>query len=65
MKSTLNAIQEFDGSYKESTISWLDQVELVAERTGFDSLEVGISQLKGLVLGNMSTICKEEGLSWL
>ena len=61
VQSTLNAIQEFNGSNRESTISWLDQVELVA---GFDLLEVGISKLKGLSLGNISTIHKEEGLSW-
>ena len=32
--------------------------------TGFDPLEVGISKLKGLSLGDISTIHKEEGLSW-
>ena len=63
-QSTPNAIQEFDGSDRESTLTWLDQVELVAERTGFDPLEVGISKLKGLTLGDISTIHKEEGLSW-
>ena len=55
-QSTLNAIQEFDGSDRESTLIWLYQVELVAERTGFDPLEVGISKLKGLALGDISTI---------
>ena len=30
----------------------------------FDLLEVGISKLKGLALGDISTIHKEEGLSW-
>ena len=45
-------------------MSWSDQVELVAERTGFDLLEVGISKLKGLALGDISTIHKQEGLSW-
>ena len=63
-QSRLNAIQEFDGSDRELMLSWLEQVELVAERTGFDPLEVGISQLKGLVLGDISTIHKEEGLLW-
>ena len=29
----------------------------------FDPLEVGISKLKGLVLGDISTMHKEEGLS--
>ena len=38
----------------------LDQVELVAERTGIDPLEVGITKLKGLALGDVNTICKEE-----
>ena len=40
---TLNALQEVDGGNKDLTLSWLDQVELVAERTGFDPLEVRIS----------------------
>ena len=63
-QSTLNSIQEFDGSNREATIPWLDQVKLVAERTGIDLLEVGISKLKGLSLGDVNTICKEEGLTW-
>ena len=40
------------------------QVELVAERRGIDPLEVGVSKLKGLTLANISTVHKEEGLSW-
>ena len=64
VQSTLNAILEFDGYNRESTISWLDKVELVTERTGFDPLEVGISKLKGLALGDLSTIHKEEDLLW-
>ena len=63
-QSTLNSIQEYNGSDREATIPWLDQVELVAERIGIDPLEVGISKLKGLTLGDISTKCKEEGLSW-
>ena len=63
-QSTLNSMQEYDCSDRKVTIPWLDQVELVAERTGFDPLEVGISKLKGLAPGNISTIHKEEGLSW-
>ena len=35
-QSRLNSIQEFDDSDREATIPWLDQVELVAERTGID-----------------------------
>ena len=63
-QSTLNSIQEFDGNDMEATILWLDQVKLVAERTGIDSLEVGISKLKGLAPGNVKTIHKEQGLRW-
>ena len=63
-QSMLNALQEYDRSDREATIPWLDQVELVAERTGIDPLEVGISKLEGLALANINTVCKEEGLSW-
>ena len=42
-QSTLNSIQEFVSSDREATIPWLDQVELVAERTGIAPLELGIS----------------------
>ena len=58
------SIQEFNSSQREATIPWLDQVEVVAKRTGIDPLEVGISKLKGLALGDVNTIHKEEGLSW-
>ena len=63
-QSMLSALQEYDGSDREATIPELDQVELVAERTGIDPLEVGISKLKELTLANIVTLCKEEGLSW-
>ena len=36
----------------------------MAERTGNDLVEVGISKLKGLALGDINTIRKEEGLMW-
>ena len=45
------------------TIPWLDQVKLVAERTGNDLVEVGISKLKGLAPSDSNTIRKEEGLT--
>ena len=37
---------------------------MVAENTGIDPLEVGISKLKGLAFGNVTTICKEGHLMW-
>ena len=39
-----------------ATIPWLDQVELLAERTGNDPVDVGISKLKGLALDDINTI---------
>ena len=47
-QSTLNPIQEFGGSNRETTIPWLDQVELLAERTDIHPLEVGIKYTKGI-----------------
>ena len=64
MQSTLNALQEYDGSDGEATIPWLDKVELIAKNTGIDPLEIAISKLKGLALSNISSMHKEEGLSW-
>ena len=63
-QAALWSIQEFDGNDKATTIPWLDQVKLVAERTGNDLVEIGISKLKRLVLGDVNTIRKEEGLMW-
>ena len=60
----MNALQEYDGSEREATIPWLDQAKQVAERTGIDPLEVGTSTSKGLALANISTVHKEEVLSW-
>ena len=64
VKAALGAIQEFNGNDKVATIPWLDQVELVAERTGNDPIEVGISEFKGLALGDINMIRKEGGLTW-
>ena len=55
---------EYDGSNKAAAILWLDHIEMVVENTGIDPLEVGISKLKGLALGNITTICKEGHLMW-
>ena len=53
-QAALRSIQEFDGNDKAMPIPWLDQVKLVVERTGNDPVKVGISQLKGVVLGEGS-----------
>ena len=50
-QASLGSIPAFDGNNKAATIPLLDQVELVAERTGNDPVEIDISKLKGLGLG--------------
>ena len=60
----LGSTPDFDGKDKTMTISWLDQVEQVTERTDNDLVEVGMIKLKGLTLGNITTVRKEEGLTW-
>ena len=62
-QAALRSIQEFNGNDKAATIPWLDQVQLVAERTANNPVEVGISKLNGLALGDINTIGK-EGLTW-
>ena len=37
---------------------------MVAKNTGMDALEVGISKLKGLALGDITAIHKEGHLTW-
>ena len=64
IKTSLNSIPEYDGSYKAVTIPWLDHIEMVAENTGIDPLEVGIGKLKGLALGNITAIHKAGHLMW-
>ena len=56
-----SVIREFDGTEKGSTIPWLNQVELVAERNNTNPTEIGISKLVGIPLRNMIAIKHEEG----
>ena len=53
MQMTMNSIQKFDGTNKEATIPWLDNIKAVAKKTGFDPLEVCMSNLKGTMLSNV------------
>ena len=46
-QAVLGSIQEFDGKDKATTIPWLDQIKLVAERISNDLVKVGISKLQG------------------
>ena len=61
---SLSSIKEYDRSDREATISWLDHVELVAEKMGIVPLEVGISKLQGIALGDINAMCKEGNLTW-
>ena len=58
----LSAIDGFDGTNKSNTMSWLEQVEVVAERNNQARLEVGMAKLKGQPLCNVH---KMHNLTWL
>ena len=58
----LSAIDWFDGTNKSNTMSWLEQVEVMAERNNQEPLEVGMAKLKGAHLHNVHKICN---LTWL
>ena len=63
-QKVINSIQEFDGTAREATIPWLDYIEAIATKIGFNPLEVGMSKLKGTALCNVNTITKEGNLSY-
>ena len=60
--SALSAINWFDGTDKSNTMSWLDQVEVVAERYNQAPLEVGMAKLKGAPTHDTH---KTHNLTWL
>ena len=59
MQKVINSKQEFDGINPEATIPWLDHIESVTNKTGFDPVEVDMSKLKGSVLCNVNAASKE------
>ena len=59
--AAISAIDWFDGTDKSNTMSWLEQVEVVAERNNQASLEVGMAKLKGAPLCNEH---KTHNLTW-
>ena len=61
----VNSIPEFNGTDREVTIPWLDHVEAIARKTGFDPLGVGMSKLKGMALCDVNTISKEGNSLYL
>ena len=58
----LSAIDWFDSTDKSNTMSWLEQVGVVAERNNQAPLEVGMAKLKGAPLHDVHRICD---LTWL
>ena len=60
----MNLIQEFNGTSQEATILWLDHIEAIAKKMGFDPLEIGKSKLKGMALCNINVASKEGTLSY-
>ena len=62
MQTMINSIQEFDGTNLEATIPWLDHIESLARKIGFDLVEVGMNKLKGLVVCNINAASKEGTL---
>ena len=64
MQTVINSIQEFNGTNPEATIPWLDHIKSIAKKMGFDSVEVGMSKLKGLVLHDVNAASKEGTMSY-
>ena len=62
MQIAMNSIQEFNGMNREATILWLDHIEAVSKKMGFDPLEIGMSKLKGMTLCKIDAISKEGNL---
>ena len=58
MQTAMNSIQEFDGT-NPAPIPWLDHIESVAKKTGFNPEEIGISKLKVMVLCDVNTASNE------
>ena len=60
-QAALDAINSFDGSNKAETTSWLEQIELWAERGKESAVEIAMTKLKGSMLPVISTLKKETG----
>ena len=58
----INSIQEFNGTNQEAIIPWLDNIEAIAKKIGFNLLQIGMSKLKGMALCNVNAASKEGTL---
>ena len=64
-QAALDAINSFDGSNKAETTSWLELIELLAERGNESAVEIAMAKLKGNLLQVISTLKKEIGnITW-
>ena len=64
-QAALDPINSFDGSNKAETTSWLEQIELLAERGKESAVEIAMAKLKGNPLWVISTLKKETGnITW-
>ena len=64
-QAALDAINSFDGSNKAETTSWLEQIELLAERGKESAVEIANAKLKGNPLWVISILKKETGnITW-
>ena len=64
MQLMMNPIQEFDGTDREATILWLDNIKAIARKMCFNPLEVHMSKLKGTALSDVNTVTKDGNFSW-
>ena len=62
-QSSLNSINEYNGSDREATIPCLNCIELVAEKIGLDPLKVATSKLQGTALSDIHAMHKEGNLT--
>ena len=60
----MKSIQESNATNLEATTPWLDHIEGVAKKMGFNPVEIGMSKLKGMALHDINTASKEGTLSY-
>ena len=59
-QAALDAINSFDSSNKADTTSWLEQVELLAERGKESAVEIAMAKLKGNPVRVISTLKRKQ-----
>ena len=62
IQMVMNSIKELDGKNWEATIPWLNHIEGVSRKMGFDPLEIGMSKLKGTAVHDVNAANMEGTL---